>query len=46
MTAALWDQWAEMSITHRDIDDADVVTVLRRLREAAKMERLGREIPV
>jgi len=41
MTAELWDMWAEMSITHRDIHDADVAAVLHRIQEEAKLGRFG-----
>jgi hypothetical protein len=43
MTAVLWDEWAEMSITHRDVHDADVVAVLHQLRQEAEADRLRRE---
>jgi hypothetical protein len=43
MTVALWEQWAEMSITHRDVRDADVVAVLRLIRREAELGDLHHE---
>jgi hypothetical protein len=43
MTAALWEQWAEMSITHRDVRDADVVAVLHLIQREAELGRFRRE---
>ena len=43
MTAELWEEWAEMSITHRDVHDADVAAVLHLIREEAQREQLRRE---
>jgi hypothetical protein len=43
VTAALWDEWAEMSITHRDPCDPDVATVLRLVRREAEIDRLRRQ---
>jgi hypothetical protein len=43
VTAVLWDEWAEMSITHRDVHDFDVVAVLHLLQQEAEIDRLGRE---
>jgi hypothetical protein len=43
MTAALWEQWAEMSITHRDVRDADVAAVLRLIRREAELGDLHHE---
>ena len=40
MTAVLWEEWAEMSITHRDVDDADVAVVLHLVQQEAEMDRL------
>jgi hypothetical protein len=40
MTAALWDEWAEMSITHRDVHDPDVAVVLRLVQHEAEIDRL------
>ncbi|HEY1279188.1 MAG TPA: hypothetical protein VGF22_05905 [Acidimicrobiales bacterium] len=40
MTAALWDEWAEMSITHRDVRDPDVAAVLRLVQREAETDRL------
>ena len=40
MTAVLWDEWAEMSITHRDVHDADVAAVLHLLQQEAEIDRL------
>lgn len=36
MTAVLWDEWAEMSITHRDVHDADVAAVLHLIQQEAE----------
>jgi hypothetical protein len=43
MTALLWEEWAEMSITHRDVHDADVAAVLHILQQEAEIDRLRRE---
>ena len=43
MTAVLWDEWAEMSITHRDVHDADVAAVLHLLQAEAEIEQLRRQ---
>ena len=43
MTAELWDEWAEMSITHRDVHDADVAAVLHLLQQEAEIEQLRRQ---
>jgi hypothetical protein len=43
MTAALWDEWAEMSITHRDVHDPDVAAVLHLIQAEAELDRLCRE---
>ena len=43
MTAELWEEWAEMSITHRDVHDADVAAVLHLLQEEAEIEQLRRQ---
>ena len=43
MTAALWDEWAEMSITHRDVRDPDVAAVLRLVQREAEIDRLRSE---
>ncbi len=43
MTAALWDEWAEMSLTHRDVHDADVAAVLHQLPQEAEADRHRRE---
>jgi hypothetical protein len=40
VTAALWEEWAEMSITHRDVRDPDVATVLRLVQREAEIDRL------
>jgi hypothetical protein len=41
--AVLWDEWAEMSLTHRDVHDADVAAVLHLLQQEAEIDRLRRE---
>ena len=43
VTAVLWDEWAEMSITHRDVHDADVAAVLHLLQQEAEIEQLRRQ---
>jgi hypothetical protein len=43
MTADLWEVWAEMSITHRDVHDADVAAVLQLIQKEAEVEQLRRE---
>jgi hypothetical protein len=43
MTAELWEVWAEMSITHRDVHDADVAAVLHLIRKEAELEHVRRE---
>jgi hypothetical protein len=43
MTAVLWDEWAEMSITHRDVHDADVAAVLHLIQQEAEIDRLRSE---
>jgi hypothetical protein len=43
MTAALWDEWAEMSVTHRDVRDPDVAAVLRLVQREAEIDRLRRQ---
>jgi hypothetical protein len=43
VNAVLWDEWAEMSISHRDVHDADVAAVLHRLQQEAEIERLRQE---
>jgi hypothetical protein len=40
MTADLWEQWAEMSITHRDVHDPDVAAVLDLVQAEAELGRL------
>ena len=35
--------WAEMSITHRDVHDADVAAVLHRIRQEATIVRAQSE---
>jgi hypothetical protein len=40
MTSVLWDEWAEMSITHRDVHDADVAAVLHLIQQEAEIDRL------
>jgi hypothetical protein len=42
MTAAVWEEWAEMSISHRDVHDADVAAVLQLLRRDAELRREAR----
>jgi hypothetical protein len=39
MTAELWEVWAEMSITHRDVHDADVAAVLHLIQREAELRR-------
>ena len=43
VTAVLWEEWAEMSISHRDVHDADVAAVLRLLQKEAELDRLRRD---
>ena len=43
MTTVLWDEWAEMSITHRDVHDPDVAAVLHTVQQEAEIDRLRRE---
>jgi hypothetical protein len=43
MMAAVWEEWAEMSVTHRDVHDADVAAVLRLLQKEAELDQLRRE---
>lgn len=43
VTAVLWDEWAEMSITHRDVHDPDVAAVLHLLQQEAEIEQLRRQ---
>jgi hypothetical protein len=43
MTAVLWEEWAEMSVTHRDVRDPDVAVVLQLVRAEAETDRLRRE---
>jgi len=43
MTAALWEEWAEMSITHRDVRDPDVAALLRLVQHEAESDRLRRQ---
>ena len=43
MTAALWEEWAEMSVTHRDVRDPDVAVVLRLVQHEAEIDRLRRQ---
>ena len=43
MTAVLWDEWAEMSITHRDVHDADVAALLHLVQQEAEIDRLRSE---
>jgi hypothetical protein len=43
VTAELWDEWAEMSITHRDVRDADVAAVLHIIQKEAEIDRLRSE---
>jgi hypothetical protein len=43
MTAVLWDEWAEMSVMHRDVHDADVAALLHILRQEAEIDRLRRD---
>lgn len=43
VSAVLWDEWAEMSITHRDVHDADVAAVLHLLQQEAEIEQLRRQ---
>jgi hypothetical protein len=38
--AELWEEWAEMSMTHRDLRDPDVATVLRLVQHEAELDRL------
>jgi len=39
MTAATWEEWAEMSISHRDVHDADVAFVLHLVQREAELRR-------
>jgi hypothetical protein len=43
VNAVLWDEWAEMSVTHRDVRDADVAAVLHILQQEAEIDRLRHE---
>ena len=43
VNAVLWDEWAEMSITHRDVHDADVAALLHLLQQEAEIARLRNE---
>ena len=43
VSAVLWDESAEMSITHRDVHDADVAAVLHLLQQEAEIEQLRRQ---
>jgi len=43
VTAVLWEEWAEMSISHRDVHDADVAAVLRLVRKEAELDQLRRD---
>jgi len=43
VTPALWDEWTEMSITHRDVRDPDVAAVLRLVQREAEIDRLHRQ---
>ena len=43
VNAVLWDEWAEMSITHRDVHDPDVAAVLRLVQREAEIDRLRRQ---
>jgi hypothetical protein len=40
VNAVLWEEWAEMSISHRDVHDDDVAALLHRLQQEAEFERL------
>jgi hypothetical protein len=40
MRGTLWDEWAEMSVTHRDVHDPDVAMVLRLVQREAEIDRL------
>ena len=43
MTAELWEEWAEMSITHRDVHDPDVAAVLHLIKKEAERGQLRRD---
>jgi hypothetical protein len=43
VTAVLWEEWAEMSISHRDVHDADVAAVLRLVQKEAELDQLRRD---
>jgi len=43
MMTAVWEEWAEMSISHRDVHDADVAAVLRLLQKEAELDQLRRD---
>jgi len=43
VNAVLWDEWAEMSVTHRDVHDADVAALLHLLQQEAEIDRLRSE---
>jgi hypothetical protein len=43
VNAVLWDEWAEMSVTHRDVHDADVAALLHLLQQEAEIDRLRTE---
>ncbi len=43
VNAVLWDEWAEMSVTHRDVRDVDVAAVLHFLQQEAEIDRLRSE---
>jgi hypothetical protein len=43
VNAVLWDEWAEMSVTHRDVHDADVAALLHLLQQEAEVDRLRSE---
>jgi hypothetical protein len=43
VNAVLWDEWAEMSVTHRDVHDADVAALLHLLQQEAEIDRLRNE---
>jgi hypothetical protein len=43
LAGALSDEWAEMSITHRDVHNPDVAAVLHLVQQEAETDRLRGE---
>jgi hypothetical protein len=42
MMAMVWEEWAEMSLTHRDVHDPDVAALLEFLQREAELRREAR----